>query len=181
MFCAPLWPQMQPHSTVRKGTMCLQSNGLFARWHQRFFVLTTRFIQCYKLNSNKLTKMGKFIFQVRLSGLTDLDIFERPDGTVVIVMEQDNTTRIYVKSDTEQNTRDWFVDINATLTEAKRNVTNPLVDSLPRSRECLDHHKQSVNNSEEASCNIGPVIRLSLALDQEEDLHKESKGVLKTD
>ena len=64
MFCAPLWPQMQPTSTIRKGILSQQANGVFARWTPRFFVLTTNFLQCYKLNNNKLTKMGKFLYQV---------------------------------------------------------------------------------------------------------------------
>ena len=60
-------------------------------------------------------------------------------------------------------------------------MTNPLVDSLPRSRECLDHPGLNVNDPQEASCEIGPVIRLSLALDKEEDILNESKGLLQND
>ena len=72
------------------------------------------------------------------------------------------------------------MDIDATLTEVKKNAKNPLVESLPRPRECPVNHGLNVNGSEEASCKIGPVIRLSLALDQEEVFQKESKGEIET-
>ena len=72
------------------------------------------------------------------------------------------------------------MDIDATLNEAKKTAKNPLVESLPRSRECPANHGLNVNDSDEGSCEIGPVIRLSLALDQEEIFQKESKEEIET-
>merc|ERR1712215_150575 len=142
------------NSILKRGILFQQYEGIFTRWVQRFFVLTTKFIQCFKVNNNKITRMGKFLFQVKLTDLSELDIFERLDGTVVIAM-QHKDTKGYIRSETTKDTRDWFMAIDSMMTEGKK---------------CA--------NAEDiqTSCKMGPVVRLSMALDQELVFGNEAKN-----
>ena len=72
-------------------------------------------------------------------------------------------------------TREWFVDIDATLKEAKKNAKQKklLEESIPMLRECRGAHSLDDDGSSANSCDIGPVAMMSIALDREEDSMEE--------
>ena len=40
---------------------------MFSRWKERFFILTSNYLQCFKKGTSRITEMGGFIFKLRLS------------------------------------------------------------------------------------------------------------------
>ena len=71
------------------------------------------------------------------------------------------------------------MDIDATLTKAKQNTKSPLVHSLSVPRMCIDNQEEMETDPQDSSCEIGPVVRLSIAMDQ--DLDNTSRGIVKND
>ena len=56
---------LRSKSTVKKGLLWQQRDKLFSQWKERYFILTTDYLQCFKKGSSKVTEMGEFIFKVR--------------------------------------------------------------------------------------------------------------------
>ena len=49
---------------LRKGLLWQQRDKLFSQWKERYFILTTDYLQCFKKGSSRMTEMGEFIFKV---------------------------------------------------------------------------------------------------------------------
>ena len=56
-----------PNGNLKKGILWQQRDKIFARWKERFFVLTKDYLQCFKKGSSRITEMGGFIYGIRLS------------------------------------------------------------------------------------------------------------------
>merc|ERR1712215_468689 len=171
-------PEKMLTSETQKFSNSILKRGILSRWVQRFFVLTTKFIQCFKVNNNKITRMGKFLFQVKLTDLSELDIFERLDGTVVIAM-QHKDTKGYIRSETTKDTRDWYMAIDSMMTEAKKSANTEDSGSNPflSPGKCFATHGRSLGHEDiQTSCKMGPVVRLSMAVDQELVFGNEAKN-----
>ena len=56
---------LRSKSTVKKGLLWQQRDKIFSQWKERYFILTTDYLQCFKKGSSKVTEMGEFIFKVR--------------------------------------------------------------------------------------------------------------------
>ena len=52
---------------LRKGLLWQQRDKLFSQWKERYFILTSDYLQCFKkgTSSSRITEMGEFIFKVR--------------------------------------------------------------------------------------------------------------------
>merc|ERR1712215_230499 len=142
-------PEKMLTSETQKFSNSILKRGILSRWVQRFFVLTTKFIQCFKVNNNKITRMGKFLFQVKLTDLSELDIFERLDGTVVIAM-QHKDTKGYIRSETTKDTRDWYMAIDSMMTEAKKSANAEDSGSNPffSPGKCFTTHGRSLGHED---------------------------------
>ena len=57
---------LRSKSTVKKGLLWQQRDKLFSQWKERYFILTTDYLQCFKKGSSKVTEMGEFIFKVSI-------------------------------------------------------------------------------------------------------------------
>ena len=55
------------NSQLKKGILWQQRDKIFARWKERFFVLTKDYLQCFKKGTSRITEMGGFIYGIRLS------------------------------------------------------------------------------------------------------------------
>ena len=51
-------------STVRKGLLWQQKDKIFSQWKERYFILTSDYLQCFKKGTSRITEMGEFIFKV---------------------------------------------------------------------------------------------------------------------
>lgn len=59
-------------STVLKGVLWQQRDKVFSRWKERYFVLTSDYLQCFKKSSPSVmhsaaSEMGRFIFKLKLT------------------------------------------------------------------------------------------------------------------
>ena len=67
-------PQNPKNGNLKKGILWQQRDKIFARWKERFFVLTKDYLQCFKKGSSRITEMGGFIYGIRLSEVKELSI-----------------------------------------------------------------------------------------------------------
>ena len=51
---------------LKKGLLWQQRDKLFSQWKERYFILTTDYLQCFKKGSSRITEMGEFIFKVSI-------------------------------------------------------------------------------------------------------------------
>ena len=58
-------------TTVRKGVLWQQRDKVFSRWKERFFILTPDYLQGFKKSSNAMTEMGRFIFRLKLTEVSN--------------------------------------------------------------------------------------------------------------
>ena len=63
----PLFRSLRNAATLRKGLLWQQRDKMFSRWKERFFILTSNYLQCFKKGTSRITEMGGFIFKLRLS------------------------------------------------------------------------------------------------------------------
>ena len=59
-------------TTVMKGVLWQQRDKVFSRWKERYFVLTSDYLQCFKKSSPSVmhsaaSEMGRFIFKLKLT------------------------------------------------------------------------------------------------------------------
>ena len=54
-------------AALMKGLLWQQRDKLFSRWKERFFILTSDYLQCFKRGNSRITEMGAFIFKIKLS------------------------------------------------------------------------------------------------------------------
>ena len=60
--------ERQKNTLVRKGLLWLQRDKLFSRWKERYVIVTTDYLQCFKKASSRITEMGPFLFKVKYFG-----------------------------------------------------------------------------------------------------------------
>ncbi len=65
-------PTIEQSATVLKGVMWQQRDKVFSRWKERYFVLTSDYLQCFKKSSPSVmhsaaSEMGRFIFKLKLT------------------------------------------------------------------------------------------------------------------
>ena len=54
-------------TALKKGLLWQQRDKLFSQWKERYFILTTDYLQCFKKGTSRITDglMGEFIFKVK--------------------------------------------------------------------------------------------------------------------
>ena len=68
-------------AALLRGVVWVQREKLFARWKERFCILTRDYLHCFKKGSTQLTECGPFLFKVCLT-----TPFLTPIGAVVGMM-----------------------------------------------------------------------------------------------
>ena len=53
-------------AALLRGVVWVQREKLFARWKERFCILTRDYLHCFKKGSTQLTECGPFLFKVCL-------------------------------------------------------------------------------------------------------------------
>ena len=53
-------------AALLRGVVWVQRERLFARWKERFCILTRDYLHCFKKGSTQLTECGPFLFKVCL-------------------------------------------------------------------------------------------------------------------
>ena len=60
-----------------KGVLWQQREKRFSRWKERFFLLNSDYLQCFRKGNSKISEMGSFIFRIRLCEIQDIELVER--------------------------------------------------------------------------------------------------------
>lgn len=103
-------------STILKGVLWQTREKRFSRWKERFFVLTSDYIQCFRKGTSKMSEMGAFIYRVRLCEVEDIDLVERRGYlTLRITLPRDGKLLLR-KTD---GIRRWYQNIQDCINTAK--------------------------------------------------------------
>lgn len=96
---------------------------MFARWKERFFVLTKDYLQCFRKGSSpKLSEMGAFSFKIRLSDIESVELVDKR-GYLTISMtlsKEGNSGKILLRK--TEGIRTWFQMIKVTDVLQPRNI-----------------------------------------------------------
>ncbi|XP_015916466.1 uncharacterized protein [Parasteatoda tepidariorum] len=79
--------ESRPESvTLKKGTLWQQRDKFFSRWKERFFILTSDYLACFKKASKiGISEMGGFLYKVNLADVDDLQwIDKKQDGVIAV-------------------------------------------------------------------------------------------------
>ena len=79
-YSAPAQEAELTSSTVLKGVLWQQRDKVFSRWKERYFVLTSDYLQCFKKSSPSVmhsaaSEMGRFIFKLKLTEVSSKYLF----------------------------------------------------------------------------------------------------------
>jgi len=84
------WSDIQPQdreAILLKGLLWVQQDrALFARWKERFVVLTSHYLQLYKKTSSTISEMGAFITKVRLAEVSCVSLADRRGYLTMLVV-----------------------------------------------------------------------------------------------
>ncbi|XP_055925418.1 uncharacterized protein LOC129957219 [Argiope bruennichi] len=86
-------PESRPESvTLKKGTLWQQRDKFFSRWKERFFILTSDYLACFKKASKiGISEMGGFLYKVNLADVDDLQwIDKKQDGVIAVKVGQED-------------------------------------------------------------------------------------------
>ena len=99
-------PAPSAGATVKKGLLWQQRDKLFSRWKERFFILTSDYLQCFKKGTSRITEMGGFIFKIRLSEIEGVELVDRKGYlTVSLALPRDHSRVLLRKP---EGIREWF-------------------------------------------------------------------------
>ncbi|KAG8192287.1 hypothetical protein JTE90_002112 [Oedothorax gibbosus] len=85
--------ESRPESvTLKKGTLWQQRDKFFSRWKERFFILTSDYLACFKKASKiGISEMGGFLYKVNLADVDDLQwIDKKQDGVIAVKVGQED-------------------------------------------------------------------------------------------
>lgn len=77
--------------TLKKGTLWQQKDKFFSRWKERFFILTSDYLACFKKASKiGISEMGGFLYKVSLADVDDLQWMDKKqDGVIALRVAQE--------------------------------------------------------------------------------------------
>ena len=77
-------------AALLRGVLWQQREKRFSRWKERFFILTSDYLQCFRKGSSKISEMGAFIYRVRLCEVsyytTLLRLHRGPTETLITLL-----------------------------------------------------------------------------------------------
>lgn len=100
-------PGREMHA-IKKGLLWQQRERLFARWKERYFILTRDYLHCFKRSSGseKISNMGQFIFKVKLVDVEKVEWINKKSYSTIALALQDRDYRILLR--TNEGLEDWF-------------------------------------------------------------------------
>jgi len=101
---------------VRKGLLWQQKDKFFARWKERFFILTEDYLQCFKKENSRISEMGSFLSRFKLSDIEEVSLLTKK-GYLTIALSYSKDARVLLRR--HEGIRDWFNLIKAKVLECK--------------------------------------------------------------
>ncbi|XP_052123423.1 RNA-binding protein 25 [Frankliniella occidentalis] len=92
---------------IKRGVLWQQRERLWSRWKERYFVLTSDYLHCFKRRAagDGLSQMGHFIFKIRLVDLDAVEWVNRRSYSVVALSTRDRP-RVLLRA--AHGLEDWF-------------------------------------------------------------------------
>jgi len=101
------------------------------------------------------------MFQVKLVEVLEVDIFDREDGMVVIVVASQDGERRYIRSDSPDDTRDWYTALTQGIRDKQTKVNHHLA-TYPRQQDLAVKSRMSlgpeVDDKGRARLSLGPEV-----------------------
>eukprot|EP00095_Tigriopus_kingsejongensis_P011317 maker-scaffold14_size734282-snap-gene-6.28 protein:Tk11317 transcript:maker-scaffold14_size734282-snap-gene-6.28-mRNA-1 annotation:"conserved hypothetical protein" len=105
-----------PGTTVCKGLLWQQRDKIFSRWKERFFILTQDYLQCFKKGSSKMTEMGGFIFKLKLSDVSEVELLDKK-GYLTVSLILNKEGKILLRK--PEGIREWFASLKECVQQSK--------------------------------------------------------------
>lgn len=126
---------------IRKGLLWQQRDKLFSQWKERYFILTSDYLQCFKKGSSKTQEhsllMGEFIFKIKLCDVEDVDLLDRRGYLVIsITLSSRGEGKIYLRK--TEGIRDWFNSLKECVRDSKRRRSDRVNNSFWSSKQLTD-------------------------------------------
>lgn len=103
-------------AALLRGVVWVQRERLFARWKERFCILTRDYLHCFKKGSTQLTECGPFLFKVRLSSVGCVRLVDRR-GYLTVVLPREGQDSLLLRR--PEGVREWHTAIQVGCKEAK--------------------------------------------------------------
>jgi len=103
-------------AALLRGVVWVQRERLFARWKERFCILTRDYLHCFKKGSTQLTECGPFLFKVRLSSVGCVKLVDRR-GYLTVVLPREGQDSLLLRR--PEGVREWHTAIQVGCKEAK--------------------------------------------------------------
>ncbi|KAI2797552.1 hypothetical protein RDWZM_004024 [Blomia tropicalis] len=106
---------------TKKGVLWEQQQNrfFFNRWKERFFILTTDYLTCFKKGSKKvgMSEMGSFVYKINLDEVKSLTWVDKKKSGVIGV--QLANTVIFLWNDSERLLDDWMLNLQESTSRTK--------------------------------------------------------------
>jgi len=99
-------------AALLRGVVWVQREKLFARWKERFCILTRDYLHCFKKGSTQLTECGPFLFKVRLSSVGCVRLVDRR-GYLTVVLPREGQDSLLLRR--PEGVREWHTAIQVSL------------------------------------------------------------------
>ncbi|XP_040568049.1 uncharacterized protein [Lepeophtheirus salmonis] len=104
-------------STLKKGLLWQQRDKLFSRWKERYFILTTDYLHCFKRRTSRITEMGEFIFKIKCGEVEDVELLDKR-GYLTICISLPRDGKVYLRK--TDGIREWYSLLKECVRECKK-------------------------------------------------------------
>lgn len=104
-------------STIKKGLLWQQRDKFFSQWKERYFILTSDYLQCFKKGTSRITEMGEFIYKIKLCELEDVELLDRR-GYLVLCFTLQKEGKVYLRR--TEGIRDWYNLLKECVEDSKK-------------------------------------------------------------
>lgn len=110
-------------SVIHKGLLWQQRDKVFSRWKERYFVLTSDYLQCFKKASPSVmhsaaSEMGRFVFKLRLAAeISSVELLDKRGYLTVCLHLTKEGGRILLRK--PEGIREWHNALKECVTQCK--------------------------------------------------------------
>jgi len=126
-------------TALKKGLLWQQRDKLFSQWKERYFILTTDYLQCFKKGTSRITDglMGEFIFKIKLCDVEEVELLDRRGYLVIsVTLTSRGEGKIYLRK--TEGIRDWFNSLKECVRDSKKRRTDRVNNGFWSSKQLTD-------------------------------------------
>jgi len=126
-------------TALKKGLLWQQRDKLFSQWKERYFILTTDYLQCFKKGTSRITDglMGEFIFKIKLCDVEEVELLDRRGYLVIsVTLTSRGEGKIYLRK--TEGIRDWFNSLKECVRDSKKRRTDRVNNGFWSNKQLTD-------------------------------------------